>query len=205
MININKILAVLFRKPFSLYQLNSYNTQKPVKVIIGSGYTRYKNWIHTDIDTFNILKETNWSRYFKKNSIDNLLAEHVWEHLTEEEAKLAFEYCYEYLKPGAALRIAIPDGYHSSPDYIERVKPGGTGDGADDHKVLYNYQLLTEWLKNVGFEVKLLEYFDENGSFHKNAWSSEQGYIKRSADNDSRNTGGKLVYTSLIVDAVKPY
>lgn len=204
MFNIKKILAVLFRKPISLYQLNSYSMQKPVKVIIGSGYTHYKGWIHTDIDTFNILKKDNWDKYFKENSIDRLLAEHVWEHLTAQEAQLAFWLCFTYLKPGGALRIAIPDGFHPDPEYIERVKPGGTGDGADDHKVLYNYRLLSEWLKSTGFEIKLLEYFDEDGRFHQQPWSSGDGYINRSAENDSRNAGGKLVYTSLLVDAVKP-
>jgi len=204
MLNIKKILAVLFRKPISLYQLNTYDAHQPVKVIIGSGYTHYKGWIHTDIDTFNILKKDNWDKYFKASSIDRLLAEHVWEHLTEQEAKLAFEHCFAYLKPGGALRIAIPDGFHPDPAYIDRVRPGGTGDGADDHKVLYNYKLLTEWLKAAGFEIQLLEYFDEEGNFQCQPWSSEQGYIKRSAENDARNAGGKLVYTSLIVDAVKP-
>jgi predicted SAM-dependent methyltransferase len=186
MLNIKKILAVLFRKPVSLYQLNTYNVNQPVKVIIGSGYTHYKGWIHTDIDTFNILKKDNWNKYFQPDRIDRL------------------QLCFTYLKPGGALRIAIPDGFHPDPAYIEKVRPGGTGDGADDHKVLYNYKLLTQWLQEVGFEVNLLEYFDENGKFQKRPWSSEQGYIKRSADNDSRNAGGKLVYTSLIVDAVKP-
>lgn len=204
MLDIKKITAVLFRKPISLYQLNFYDKRELVRVIIGSGYTHYKGWIHTDIDTFNILLEDNWSKYFQENTIDRLLAEHVWEHLTAEQAQLAFKYCFKYLKPGGALRIAIPDGYHPDPEYIDKVKPGGSGDGADDHKVLYNYHLLTQWLQEAGFEVKLLEYFDENGHFHQQPWKSEDGYIKRSAANDARNAGGKLVYTSLLVDAFKP-
>jgi predicted SAM-dependent methyltransferase len=102
------------------------------------------------------------------------------------------------------LRIAVPDGFHPDPDYIEYVRPGGTGAGADDHKVLYNYKLLSEQLRRAGFEVTLLEYWDENGDFHFRPWSSRDGYISRSRDHDERNQNGTLAYTSLIVDAIKP-
>ena len=198
-----KIVAGVLKQPFSLFQLMTYDRTKPVNMVVGSMFSLYKGWIHSDIETLNLLKKSDWEKYFEENSIDKILAEHVWEHLTEEEGKLAFQHCYTYLKPGGFLRVAVPDGYNPSEEYINYVKPGGTGNGADDHKILYNYKLMSGFLHEIGFTVKLLEYFDENGQFHKTPWKPEDGMIRRSADHDSRNRDGKLGYTSLIIDAYK--
>ncbi|MHA4742431.1 class I SAM-dependent methyltransferase [Dyadobacter sp. MSC1_007] len=198
-----KIVAGILKQPYSLFQLTTYDRTKPVKMVVGSMYSLYKGWIHSDIETLNLLKRTDWDKYFTENSIDRILAEHVWEHLTPEEGQLAFNNCYHYLKPDGVLRVAVPDGFNPSEEYINYVKPGGTGNGADDHKLLYNYKIMSGFLENAGFEVKLLEYFDENGQFHKFPWNPEDGMIRRSADHDSRNQGGKLGYTSLIIDAHK--
>lgn len=39
----------------------------------------------------------------------SFLAEHVWEHLTLENAHRAARNCYRYLHPGGRLRLAVPD------------------------------------------------------------------------------------------------
>ena len=198
-----KIVAGLLKEPFSTFQLTTYDRSKPINMVVGSMYSVYKGWIHSDIETLNLLKKSDWQKYFDENSIHRILAEHVWEHLTPEEGKLAFLHCYQFLKPGGFLRVAVPDGYHPDPAYIDYVKPGGTGEGADDHKILYNYQIMSGFLQEIGFTVKPLEYFDEHGQFHKNPWNVEDGMVRRSADHDDRNKGGKLGYTSLIIDAFK--
>ena len=130
-------------------------------------------------------------------------AEHVWEHLTHSEGKIAAGYCYRFLKKDGYLRIAVPDGNHPSHEYIEMVRVGGKGCGSDDHKILYDQNSLSELLTSCGFLVNLIEYFDSEGDFHSKEWDPAKGMIHRSANNDSRNTNGQLVYTSLIIDAVK--
>jgi predicted SAM-dependent methyltransferase len=99
--------------------------------------------------------------------------------------------------------VAVPDGFHPDPAYIASVRPGGTGGGADDHQLLYDYRSFGRVFEDVGFRVDLLEYFDETGTFHAKAWDETRGVIARSARNDERNADGKLVYTSIILDAVK--
>lgn len=173
------------------------------RIVLGAGGTFHKGWIHTDIETLNILVESDWERYFKKSSIRALLAEHVWEHLSGEEGVLAARNCFEFLRHDGYLRLAVPDGFNPDPAYIEYVKVGGSGVGADDHKILYDYISLSKMLNSVGFEVKLLEYFDQMGIFHSVEWASSEGKIERSSVHDSRNAGGELKYTSLIVDAQK--
>jgi len=162
-----------------------------------------KGWIPTDIDTLNLLRKNDWKKYFQPNSIDAMLAAHVWEHLTEEEALLGLEHCFTYLKSGGYLRIAVPDGYHPDPSYIESVKVNGTGAGAEDHKVLYTYKSLQALLETAGFSVKFLEYFNENRDFQFVDWDASDGTIRRSKRFDPRNRDGSLSYTSIIVDAYK--
>jgi len=132
------------------------------------------------------------------------MAEHVWEHLTPHDTALANLNCYTFLKRGGRLRLAVPDGFHPDPAYIDYVRPNGNGAGADDHKILYNYKIMKANLEKVGFTVELLEYWDEAGKFHGCNWTDEGGHIRRSSRYDERNQHGKLAYTSLIVDAIKP-
>jgi predicted SAM-dependent methyltransferase len=174
-----------------------------LKVVVGSSDIFEAGWIPSEWHFLNLLNEQEWLTYFKPDSISNILAEHVWEHLTPEDGTIAVRTCYRFLKKGGRLRIAVPDGFHPDPAYIDYVKPGGTGAGADDHKILYTYKIMTDMLEQAGYKVQLLEYFDESGVFHHNTWDAAAGYIHRSIKNDKRNADGKPNYTSLIVDAIK--
>lgn len=174
------------------------------KIVIGSANISQPQWVATDKSSLDILNRDSFARYWQSNSRLAFMAEHVWEHFTEDNAATANVNCFEFLKPGGRLRIAVPDGFHPDPSYIESVRPGGTGDGAKDHKVLYNYKSITEKLLTAGFKVELLEYWDTNGQFHFHEWSSEDGHVRRSKRYDPRNQDGSLTFTSLIVDAIKP-
>ncbi len=177
--------------------------RSPLKIIIGALRTHQTRWLSTNVGHLNILNSENLNRYFRENSIDAMLAEHVWEHFNSEEATLAAQNCYKYLKYNRYLRVAVPDGFHPSPQYIMAVKPGGIGRGAKDHKVLYNYITFLEVFKAAGFHVELLEWFDEDGTFHRKEWQESEGLIKRSSRHDERNKDGLLNYTSIILDAWK--
>jgi predicted SAM-dependent methyltransferase len=177
--------------------------RKPLKLVIGASGIYEPGWLATDIEHLNILVSEDWKKYFKANSVDVILAEHVWEHLTLDEAYLAAKNCYQFLKPNGYIRVAVPDGFHTSSDYMDKVKPGGTGAGSDDHKVLYNYKSLSHVFETAGFAVELIEYFDEQGIFHRTEWNSENGLIHRSSKYDERNKEGQLNYTSIIIDAFK--
>lgn len=175
----------------------------PVKLVVGASGVFEPGWVPTDIHTLNLLKPHTWKFYFKKRPVDVILAEHVWEHLSLENGKTAAQTCYTFLRKGGYVRVAVPDGFHPDEKYIDYVKPGGHGAGADDHKVLYNYKLFREVFEQAGFTVELLEYFDEHGRFHFKEWNKEQGMIHRSKRYDERNADGQLNYTSLILDAKK--
>ena len=175
----------------------------PIKLVIGAAGIYEPGWTPTEVEQLNLLKPEDWERSFQRNAIDAILAEHVWEHLSEADGRQAARQCYEYLKPGGYLRIAVPDGFHPDQGYIDYVKPGGHGAGADDHKVLYDHKSILPMFENVGFRVELLEYFDSEGHFHCVDWNPEDGKILRSRRFDERNADKPLSYTSLILDAKK--
>lgn len=175
----------------------------PMRIVVGSSGQFSSGWIPTDMDYLDITRPEHWGRFFNSDKLDAILAEHVWEHLTPVDAVSGTELCYKFLKPGGYLRLAVPDGLHPDPGYIDRVRPGGSGPGASDHKVLYTYKSLSALLAACGFSVDLLEYFDEQGSFHFKDWDVADGMIHRSSIFDPRNRELKLTYTSVIVDARK--
>ncbi len=177
---------------------------QPLKIVIGASGIAQAGWVLTEMSFLNMLKPDDWNRFFKPNSIDAIIAEHVWEHLTPEQGKQAIQYCFQYMKPGGYLRIAVPDGFNPNPEYIDMVRPGGTGYGADDHKILYNYQILADALTEAGFKPKYLEHFDENGQFCYHDWNPDTGLVRRSKRYDPRNANGtELNYSSVIMDGVK--
>jgi predicted SAM-dependent methyltransferase len=180
------------------------NNPDHIKIVVGSAGFYDKGWVPTEVEFLNLLDEKQWEQHIQRNSVSNVLAEHVWEHLTPEQGEIAATTCFNFLKRNGKLRIAVPDGFHKDQSYIDFVKPGGSGAGADDHKILYTYQSLSAMLKRVGFTVELAEYFNESKEFVQNKWSAKDGYIHRSMINDKRNADGQPHYTSLIIDAIKP-
>jgi len=173
-----------------------------LQIIIGSEKTKYKNWLPTNIQSLNLLKMKSFVSLFDDKKVDRFLAEHVFEHITYEDALIALRHCNIFLKEGGVIRIAVPDGFHPNPEYIDMVKPGGFGYGSDDHKLLYNYKSLSKILEESGFVAHPLEYYDESGKFHFTDWNSEDGHVMRSMRYDKR-FNESLGYSSLIVDGIK--
>ena len=177
---------------------------KEVNLIVGAGGTSYPNWIPAEKDCLDISKKDDFDKVLGRRKINKLLAEHVLEHLDDITLKQSLSNINTFLVTSGSFRIAVPDGYHSDLNYIEQVKPGGTGNGSDDHKHLFTYQTLSQLLTENGFQASLVEYWDEKGQFHSNYKNNDElGYIKRSLINDQRNSDNNPNYTSLIIDAIK--
>jgi predicted SAM-dependent methyltransferase len=194
-------LARLLDLSFGRLRLARAARRHPIRLIIGASGTNQRGWIASDRAYLDLLKPEQWTRYFEPSSITAVLAEHVWEHLTPEDGRAAAMTIRRFLRPGGHLRWAVPDGLHPDPEYVNWVRPNGTGPGADDHKVLYTYESAKNLFSSVGFQVELLEFWDETGTFHGHPWNPTDGYVKRTAKNDPRNQDGTLRYTSLLLDA----
>lgn len=178
-----------------------------MKIVVGSGQTNYDGWITTQESELNLISNSNWDGLFGIDTIDTILAEHVWEHMTYSEGILAAENCYKYLKPGGYIRCAVPDKNFRNEWYQNMVQIGGPGPSdhpAATHKIVYDYITLKSVFESAGFEVTLLEYCDENGDFHFNYWNENDGEIGRSFRYDTRNSMDKIGMVSIIIDAKKP-
>ena len=180
------------------------NNKRNPRIVIGASGISSTGWIATEQSWHDITIRQSWLTLFEPGKVNRILAEHVMEHLNPLEAVQATQNFFEFLEPGGYARIAVPDGNHSSPEYIENVRPGGIGPGALDHKVLYTFATLNELFTSQGFIVNGLEYFNDSGDFIANHWKNEDGMIYRSFLNDERNVGGTKKYTSIIIDAYKP-
>lgn len=192
-----------FQKRCKIFFEKALRNSKQYNLVVGSSRVYQDGWLPSEWYFLNLLKEEDWYGYFQENSINSILAEHVWEHLTYEEGKMAAGVCYKFLKKSGNLRIAVPDGFHPSTEYIDHVKIDGNGRGADDHKVLYTYKLLGNLLKEVGFSIRVLEYYNENNEFNEIEWDDSLGIIHRSKKFGYVNRDGIANYTSLIIDAKK--
>jgi predicted SAM-dependent methyltransferase len=213
-----------YYRRFGHYWLKRRLASSPRKRIVIGAWSRFDpGWIPTQREFLDLTDPTHWQRCFEPDSVDAMLAEHVWEHLTPEEGLSAARTCFRYLRPGGTLRVAVPDGLHPDPAYIDTVKADegaatptyGLSGNATNHRALYTYRTLRELFQSAGFRVTLYEYFDEAGTFHCQEWDPKGGTIWRSKRFDPRNKRGKLAsvypgtlgdylsYSSIVLDAVK--
>ena len=119
--------------------------KKEIKIIIGASNTYQKNWYATNENWLDITNEYDWVKIFKKKIvISNILAEHVFEHLTYDECIKALKVINKYMIKNSKIRIAVPDGYNPDPIYLQNVGINGVGVAADDHKQLLNKDILFE-------------------------------------------------------------
>ena len=170
-----------------------------MKIIVGAGGKTQDGWRATEQSELDLLHEVDFVRMLNGAlGFEAILVEHCVEHLTIDEIPVALANCFKYLSPNGRLRIAVPDGLHPNPDYIEHVSPPNDG-----HKILLNYRLLSRLMRQAGFEVNLLEWWNEDGGFRANPWYSMDGDIERCLTNDPRNDDGWPHYTSLILDGIK--
>jgi predicted SAM-dependent methyltransferase len=178
----------------------------PLNIIIGASNTSLPGWISTQETELNLLNKNEWELSFRNRKIDRILAEHVWEHMSKEDGIKAAKICFEFLKPGGYIRCAVPDANFKNEFYQNIAKIGGPGQKdhpASTHKILYDYKALKNVFENVGFEIEILEYCDENGIFHYKYWNPDDGKINRSLKYDVRNAKD-LQMVSIIIDAKKP-
>ncbi len=179
---------------------------EPVRVVVGASSQDYPGWVRTQQNDLDLVRRNDWERLFRPGSIQAILAEHVWEHLDEAEALLAAANCFAFLMEGGFVRCAVP-GLFPDATYQRTVRIGGPGPKdhpAASHQSLFTWRTLPSVFVSAGFQVRLLEWWDDDGQFQRRDWDANDGFIYRSVRFDDRNRCGRLGFTSLILDATKP-
>jgi predicted SAM-dependent methyltransferase len=179
---------------------------EPIKLIVGAGGVVEPGWRSLEQEELDVTRPQQWFHHFVPSTVDAVFAEHVWEHLEPAEAELATHNAFFFLKPGGLLRLAVPDGLHPSPDYINWVRPGGVWNPRD-HKILFDYRSLSALLSAAGFEVRVREFWGETGAFYSELYNQTEGIVRRCAWGSESAAISLAVgarYTSLVIDAIKP-
>jgi len=181
---------------------------KEIKLIIGAALTSQKGWYSTNEEWLDVSNPEHWKRLFKgKDNLKCVMAEHVFEHLTEKEMRIAIKLIHKYLYKNGHLRIAVPDGNHPNPEYRLNTGINGIGPDAADHKQFITYEFMKMTLENNGFECQIKEGYLDDGNLVESYLDNNLGFIMRSRRNFLfKKNSIKTFYdsnTSLIVDATK--
>ncbi len=200
-----KIFHSLRRKRYILltrrklkHQIKQLSESNSLKLNIGSGNLTYDYWLNLNLPFFDLTRARLWSFFFKQATINNILMEHVLEHLTVQDVRLALSFAKTYLHKSGNIRIAVPDKNHPNPEYIEFVKPGGSGAGADDHRSFWNYSDFIKLAEDLDFKYDLREYYNEQGELVMSDMDTDDGEIVRTARKPQQ--GPLKDYSSLIID-----
>jgi SAM-dependent methyltransferase len=120
------------------------------RVQFGCGGNRIPGWENYDWEV-DITKPLP----FVNNSVDQILAEHVVEHVSIHDAWNFFEECYRILNKNGILRIAVPCVSRiftlADQDYFDFIAKHGWGSATRKDAVksiIFNHGHLTIWEKD---------------------------------------------------------
>lgn len=187
---------------------SALKTDGSFKIIVGAAETYQPGWYSTNEQWLDITAADHWNRLFKgRTCLTHVVAEHVFEHLTPEEAQNALKNIYNHMEPNGRVRIAVPDGYNPDPVYLKHVGINGIGDDAADHKQLLTVDSLTALIKEAGFTPVPIEGYNAQGQLVQAPYNPEDGFIMRSRANADEEKMKKWHFpdaeTSLIIDGIK--
>lgn len=161
---------------------------EPVRLIVGAGRTHIPGWQSVNIDRLDLLRERDWDHLLGDRRVHNILAEHVLEHLDLPDTVRALMLIHRFLAADGVFRMAVPDANHPSAYYRELTRPGGIGEGADDHRYFFSIGDVPALEKATGLKANPLEYFDPQGLFVAVPYEEAAGLVRRS----SRRYAGPL-------------
>lgn len=107
------------------------------KVVIGAGGIEMRGWVAPEKHHTDVCDLASFEKVWSQPVVTHFFTEQEWGHPEPLGALPAARNCARFLVLGGRIRLAIPAGNHPDPEYFRQVRPGGTRDGAADHKLLY--------------------------------------------------------------------
>jgi len=181
-----------------------------IKVNLGCGSTPLEDYINVDIDSLEDLRERypnrtfadctieNWDIFnlpLEDNSVDEVRADCLFEHLTFIEEKKAFHEVKRVLKPGGIFNLSVPNLEHIIKAWLE-AEDNWKDWYRDDEEAIeqkhwfgtYEYSYKNKW----GYATAVL-FGSQNGwgQYHKN------GYTIKKLENISKVLGFDVVSNKL--------
>lgn len=158
------------------------------KIQFGCGGNILQGWENYDAEV-----DISKPLPFENDSVDAILAEHVLEHITIQEAWGFLEECFRILKIGASLRIAVPSVSRihalADEDYFNFIVKHGWGEpnrkGAvksiifnHEHKTIWETSSLSSIISVLGFTICQPEDFMANTLHHQSVIGEKINYIE---------------------------
>ena len=150
-----------------------------MKINIG-GETKKEGWVNLNVQkkpNVDIIGNINDLSQFEDESIEEIYASHIIEHVDQKTIKNTFEGIFRILKKGGKFYISVPDmdvlcHFFVSPLVTKKVKFhimtmifGGQTDNFDYHYFGWNYEFMNDYLTFAGFskidKVNSLGLFDD--------------------------------------------
>jgi ubiquinone/menaquinone biosynthesis C-methylase UbiE len=142
-----------------------------VKLDIGSGDARYKDFTTVDLYTEADIKADMGNLPISDNSVEEIWASHCLEHILPERVQPALKEWLRVMKPGAVAKIMVPDLDYACRAWLER-KPasltmifGSLGIGQAHYHGWGAVELRQELL-DAGFEVLSVQAIRETAYFN---------------------------------------
>ena len=117
----------------------------------------------------------------ENNSIEDIYASHVFEHVTQDKIEATLQEIYRVLKKSGRFYVSVPDLdilFHAFRSTLLDIKIkkhilgmvfGGQEDKHDFHYFGYNFEILEDFLKSTGFskieKVKSFGLFEDTSEF----------------------------------------
>lgn len=167
-----------------------------MKIELGSGNRGTRGYIHTDLQPFPGIDVVSvpWLLDYPDNSVEEVLALAVIEHLTFGEAYDTFRNIHRMLQPGGAFVFDVPDypiwcGYYLDLlngdlcplplDHVRRTLFGWQRWPGDEHKSGWDGELLSEALNEAGYTTQQLgvQRFLDRGLYRRRFHRPEDAHL----------------------------
>lgn len=167
--------------------------KSPIILNIGGGNNGHpmkfrENYIAVDLEPYDtsiwcVKHDLTQPIPLPDESVDQIHCEDFLEHITPEHYVPLFNECYRLLKPGARMRIGVPDYNNPKDKFCLEV---GHDPRNDLHITLTTYDLMREEIARSNFTNVVFYHYWENGKFIQKDIDYSLGMIKRTPDNDPR-------------------
>lgn len=151
----------------------------PVKLNLGCASRKFHGWINIDVRKEvnpDVVDDVFTLSSFEKSSVDIIYASHLLEHVKRKEIKNVLATWRQLLKPNGVLRISVPDfkkvvKYYLLTSDLEKLHGllhGGQRNEHDIHYITFDYELLREYLIDVGFlkeDIRIYSFMETDHFF----------------------------------------
>jgi predicted SAM-dependent methyltransferase len=153
---------------------------------LGCGNKKLKGWVNIDLldsSAADIIDDVTLLTTIKNNSVDEIYACHVLEHITRDQLISTLRLWKSKLVPGGKIKIAVPDfenicSVYTKNKSIEEViglVSGGREGKLDEHKIIFDFDYLKQLLHMTGY-VNISKY-DWRKTDHSNVDDYSQAYL----------------------------